>query len=102
MQLRGAWDWNNPWLLCKQPSERDLGRCRLLPLCDATEQIDQSLICLKSLRSKPRRGAVAVVSVKGRVSVDPAGEESLAQRAVGDKADSEFLEGRDHFLLRSP
>ena len=29
MQLRGAWNWNNPGLLGKHPSERDLGRCRL-------------------------------------------------------------------------
>src|SRR3989442_901370 len=24
MEFRGARDWNNPWLLCKQPRERDL------------------------------------------------------------------------------
>ena len=33
--------------------------------------------------------------------VDLAREEALAQRAVRDEADPEFLEGRHHFLLRA-
>ena len=28
LQLAGAWDGNDPWLLGKQPGQRDLGRCR--------------------------------------------------------------------------
>ncbi len=33
-ELRGTWDWNNPRLLGKQPSECYLSRCRLLPFSD--------------------------------------------------------------------
>ena len=63
------------------------------------EQIDQRLIRLESLRREARQGAAEVGTVELRVFVDLAREEALAQRAVRDKADSEFLQGRDHFLL---
>src|SRR6478672_1591735 len=101
MQLRGAWDRNNPWLLGKQPSERDLGRCRLLFFCDAAKQVNQGLNRLKSLGCKARQGAAEVGAVEGGVLVHLAREEAPAQRAVGHKADSELLKGRYHFLLRS-
>src|SRR5438093_1451513 len=39
LQLRGAWDWNDPRFLSKQPGQRDLSRCRLLPLGDRAKQI---------------------------------------------------------------
>ena len=100
MQLRGAWDRNNPRLLRKQPGERDLSRCRLLPFCDAAEQINQGLIRLESLRREARESAAEVGAVESRVFVDLAREEALAQRAVGHEANAEFLEGRNHFLLR--
>src|SRR5438445_8769901 len=102
MQLRGAWDRNNPRLLRKQPSERDLSRCRLLPFCDAAEQINQGLIRLEGLRREAREGAAEVGAVELRAFVDLAREEALAQRAVRDEADPEFLKGRYHFLLGGP
>src|SRR5271157_2284640 len=101
MQLRGAWDRNNPRLLRKQPSECDLSRCRLLPCCNAAEQINQGLIRLESLRREARESAAEVGAVESRVFVDLAREEALAQRAIGNEANSEFLEGRYYFLLRS-
>ena len=100
MQLRGARDRYNPRLLRQQPGERDLRRCRLLSFRDAGEQIDQRLIRLESLRREARQGAAEIGAVELRIFVDLAGEEALAQRAVRDQADSEFLERRDHF--RSP
>src|SRR5207253_2022657 len=100
MQLRGAWNWNNPRLLRKQPGERDLSRCRLLPFCDTAEQINQGLIRLKRLRREARKSAAKVGAVESSVFVDLAREEALAQRAVGHEANFEFFEGRNHFLLR--
>src|SRR5881628_2472096 len=44
LKLPGARDWNNPRLLGEQPGKRDLSRCRLLPLPDPAEQINQDLI----------------------------------------------------------
>src|SRR5262245_49733063 len=34
VQLRGAWDGNNPWLLRQNPGESDLRGRRVLSLCD--------------------------------------------------------------------
>src|SRR5271157_5634772 len=100
MQLRGAWDRNSPRLLRKQPGERDLSRCRLLPFCDAAEQVNQGLIRFESLRCEARESAAEVGAVESRVFVDLAREEALSQRAIGNEANSEFLEGRYYFLLR--
>src|ERR1035437_6760615 len=102
MQLCGTWDRSNPRLLGQQPGERDLGRCRLLPFPDAGEQVNQGLIRLQSLRREARQGAAEVGAVELRIFVDLARQEALAQGAVWDKADSEFLKGRYDFLLRSP
>src|ERR1039457_4274081 len=102
MQLCGTWDRSNPRLLGQQPGERDLGRCRLLPFPDAGEQVNQGLIRLQSLRREARQGAAEVGAVELRIFVDLARQEALAQGAVRDKADSEFLKGRYHFLLWSP
>src|SRR3989442_11394985 len=100
MQLRGAWDWNNPRLLGQQPCQRDLSGCRLLPLTDFAEQINQSLIRLERLRREARERAAEVGAVEGRLFVHLPCEKPLAQRAIGNEADAEFLEGRYHFLLR--
>ena len=64
--------------LGKQPSERDLGGCRLLPFCDAAEQVNQGLIRLESLRREARQGAVEVGAVEVRVFIDLAREEAQA------------------------
>src|SRR6266849_3820761 len=100
MQLRRAWNWNNPRLLGQQPRERDLSRCRFLPFCDAAEQINQSLIRLERLRRESRESAAEVGAVEARVFVHLSRKEALAKRAVRNEANSEFLKRRDHFLLR--
>src|ERR1039457_2697776 len=102
MQLCGAWDRYNPRLLGQQPRKCDLSRCRLLPFRDSAEQINERLIRLESLRREARQRAAEVGTVELRIFVDLAREEALAQGAVRDKADSEFLKGRDDFLLQSP
>ncbi len=63
MQLRGAWDWNDPRLLGQQPRQGDLSGRRLLPLADLAEQINQGLIRLERLRSEAREGAAEVGTV---------------------------------------
>src|SRR2546428_384186 len=60
MEFRGARYWNNPWLLCEQPRECNLSRCRLLPFCDLAKQINQNLIGFASLRRKAREGVAQV------------------------------------------
>src|SRR5271169_963566 len=97
MQLGCAWDWNNPGLLGEQPCERYLRRGRLLPLCDLAEQIHQGLIRFEGLRCKTRQRAAEVGFVELGVFVHLPRQETLAERAIGNKTDSEFLEGRQYF-----
>src|SRR6266550_2816123 len=86
-ELAGAWDGNNPRLLGKQPGERYLSRCRLLPFCDLAKQINQGQIRESCLRRKARDGVADVRTVERRVFVDLSREEALPQRAVGNEAD---------------
>jgi hypothetical protein len=60
------------------------------------------LIRLESLRREAREGAAKVGAVEFGTLADLTREETLAQWAVRDKADAEFLKGRYDFLLRSP
>src|SRR5208282_4529527 len=101
MQFGRARDWNDPWLLGEQPCERDLRRGRLLPLCDLAEQVHQRLVRLEGLRRKARQGAAEVRFVKRGVFVHLPRQETLAERAIGNEPDSEFLEGRQYFLFRT-
>jgi hypothetical protein len=39
VRVGGAWDGDDPGLLCEQPRERDLRRRRLLALSDACERL---------------------------------------------------------------
>src|SRR5215470_687180 len=97
MQFCGARDWNNPRLLGKKPGERYLSGCRSLPLCGLAKQFNQGLIRFPSLRRKAREDVAEVGAVERGVFVDLSREEALAQRAIWNEADSEFLKGRQHF-----
>src|ERR1700751_4636049 len=70
------------------------------PLRDLVQQIHQSLICFQSLRREARQNASEVGAVELRVLLNLAGQESLAERAGGNEADSKLLQRRQHFLLR--
>ena len=61
-----------------------------------------SAICA-GVALEPWDGAAKVASAEFRRRVDLAGEESLAERAVGDEADAEFLAGvEDGFFGPAP
>src|SRR4030095_9202687 len=100
MQLRCAWDRNNPRFLGKQPCKRDLCRRGLLSFCNFTEQINQRLIRFPSLRREARQRAAQVRTVERSVFVDLSREKTSAQRAKWNKTDSEFLKRRQYFLFR--
>src|SRR5437879_5756593 len=101
MKLRRPGDWNDPRLLRKQPSQRNLSRCRLLPFCDVGKQINQGLIRLSSFWGEARDNVAEIGAVELRILVDLAREEALAKRAKWNKSDAEFFEGRQHFLFRA-
>src|SRR5512132_4540025 len=69
-QLRGARDRNDPRLLGKEPSNRDLSRRDLLPFTYLAKQINQGLVRFPSLRRKSREYVAEVGTVKHRVFVD--------------------------------
>src|SRR5690242_7057139 len=79
-QFCSAWNWNDPWLLCEQPGERDLGRRRLFPFRDFAKQIDQPLILPEGLRREAWQRATEVGAVELRVFVELARQEAPAQR----------------------
>src|SRR6185312_7612073 len=81
-----ARDRNDPGLLCEQPSERDLGRRRLLPSRYLAQQFDQDLIGPASLGREAGEVVAEVGTVKRRVFGDLPGEEPPAERAVGNEA----------------
>src|SRR5262245_11116233 len=101
MQFCGAWDWNNPRLLGKKPGERYLSGCRSLPFCGLAKHVNQGLIRLPRLRRKAREDVAEVGTVESSGFVHLPREEALAQRAVGNEADSEFLECRQYFRFRA-
>src|SRR5271165_4956200 len=100
MQLGRTRNRNDPRLLRQQPGQRDLGRRHLLLFCELANQVHYSLIRLPVFRSKSRNYVAEVRLVELRVFADFAGEETLAQRAEWNEADTEFLERRHHFSFR--
>src|SRR5712692_6139206 len=100
MQLGRARDWHDPRFLRKQPSERDLSRCRLLLLRKSAQQIHQRLIRFPVLWRKARDDVAEIAFVELRIFADLPGEEALAQRAKWNESDAEFLERQYHFLFR--
>src|SRR2546425_1518160 len=87
MKLRRPGDWNDPRLLRKQPSERDLSRCRLLPFCDFAKQINQRLIRFSSLWGKARDDVAEIGAIELRIFGDLASEEALTKRAKWNESD---------------
>ena len=69
-------------------------RCAMLP-----SRSTRAWFAFLRLRREAGDGAPDVVAGERGVLVDRAREEALAQRAVGDEADPEFLERRQHLLL---
>jgi len=95
-ELGSAGDWDNPWFLRQEPRQRDLRGGRALLATDLFQETDHGLVRLPGLRRKTRQGAAIVVAAEGRGLVDLAAEKAPAQRTVGDKADAQFLAGRQH------
>jgi hypothetical protein len=99
MQLGSSRDRCDPWALCQEPSKRDLRRGQTLLRCDRTEKVDQCLIGLQRLRPEARHDALEISLAEGRVLIDFAGEEPLAEWAERDKANAQFLERRQNLLF---
>jgi hypothetical protein len=60
MQLGCAWNRNDPRLLGKQPSKRELSRCHLPLFREFAEQINQRLVSFTVLRVKAWDGVAEI------------------------------------------
>ena len=87
MQLRRAWDGNNPRLLGQQPGERNLSRCGFLLFCEPAKQINQTLVRFSSLWREARDDVTEIAFIELRTCIDLARQEALAKRAKWDKPD---------------
>src|SRR6516165_9462381 len=99
MQLRGAWNCDDPGLLTEDPRQCDLGRRCLLSLGNLADQVDQGLVRLAGLWVEARDCIPKVAAVECGVLVDLARKEALAQRAEGNEADAKLLKGGHHLCL---
>ena len=91
---------HDPRFLRQQPGERDLcSRCTL-GRSDAAEYIDQVLVRLASGLGKARHDVAKIARVELRIGIDRTGQEALAERAEGNKTDTQFFEQRQNLLFR--
>src|SRR5260370_32568475 len=100
MQLGCARDRHDPRFLRKQPSERDLRRCRFLLLRKSAKHIHQSLIRFPSLRRKPGDDVAEIAFVELRIFADLSGKEAFTKRTEWNEPNPEFLHGWDHLRFR--
>src|SRR5580692_6922102 len=101
MKLRRPRGWNDPRLLRKQPSQRNLSGCRLLPFCDVGKQSNQGLIRSSSFWGKARDDVAEIRAIELRILGDLAREKALAERAKWNESNAKFFEGRQHVLFRA-
>src|SRR5271165_4226085 len=91
----GARNRHDPWLLGQKPRERDLRRLGILAKGEILEEVDDLEVRLQRFGRKAREILSQVVRiVKLRVAGDRAGQEALSERTPGDEADAEFLAER--------
>src|SRR5690606_25801603 len=102
IQLCCARYWYYPRFLSKQPSKCYLSWCRLLLPGESCEQINQYLVRFPVFVGKSRNSAAKIRRFKICIFVDLSRKKSLTQRTKGNKANSEFFQGRQDFFFRFP
>ena len=96
----GAGDRHNVFALSQHPGQRQLCRFAFLFGCNFFDAADQIKIFLKILALEARRKAAIVVGGKIIESFELPGEETPAQRAVGNESDAQFAAGGENFVSR--
>src|SRR5438552_7950383 len=100
-QFGRARDWYDPRLSGQEPRERDLRRCRLLPIRNVPQDMHDGLIRLPRLRREARNDVAEIRVHKRRFLVDRARQEALAEGTEWHKPDAELLQGRQQLFLRA-
>src|SRR6266550_1944579 len=78
----------------QNPGERELRRSAVLCRGMRLQLLDQRKVTAQIVALEPRHVAPRVVRPQRREIADLAGEETAAERAVGDKADAKLLTER--------
>src|SRR5260370_16242434 len=94
MELGRTRDRHNPRFLRKQPSERDLSRCRFLLLRKSAKQIHQGLIRFAVLWRKAWNDVAEIAFVELRIFADLSGKEAFTKRTEWNEPDPAFLQFR--------
>src|ERR1700722_1799081 len=102
MQLGCARNRNDPRLLGKQPSKRELSRCHLPLFREFAEQINQRLVRFTVLWVKAWDGVAEIRIIELRIFSDLAGEETFTKWAKWNESDPEFFQRRQHQFFRLP
>jgi hypothetical protein len=100
VQLCGPGNRYDPRLLGEQPRKRNLRLRRLLLICDPSQRIDERLVRFAGSLGEARDCVAKIRLVELGLFRDGACQEPLAQRAEGNKSDSEFFERRQDLLFR--
>src|SRR5258708_28141685 len=91
MQLGCAWNRNDPRLLGKQPSKRELSRCHLPLFRKFAEQINQRLVSFTVLLVKAWDGVAEIRVIELRIFVDLACQKTLTKRSKWNESAPEIF-----------
>src|SRR5208283_407954 len=98
-QFGGAGDWNDPWLLCQQPGERNLRCCCPLLRGKCGNYLHESSIRFAGLVGKAREASAVVPLEELCLRGNCAGKKPSAKRAIRDQANPKFLERWQYFFF---
>src|SRR5215468_9851612 len=90
MAMAGAWDRHNMRRARQNPGERELCRGAVLGRGMCLQFLDKSKVAAQIIALKPRHVASRVTRLQRPDVGDLAGQETAAERAVGDRADAEL------------
>src|SRR4051795_4739154 len=103
MNLGGARNRHDPWLLCKHPGQSHLGTRGFLPVRNFADCIHYLLIGLPGLGAEAWNSASEIVRSKRGLCIDGASKKSFAQRTERNESNAEFLKrGKDLFFRLTP
>ncbi len=71
----------------------------LLPFCEGTDHIDQSLVRFAVLRAEPWNTAAEIRAVELRICIDLASQKAFAERAKRNEANPKLFQRGHHRLF---
>ena len=100
MEFGGSGDGYDPWLLREEPRKSNLGPRHALLIRKMAKHVNQSLVGFQIFFIEPWHDLAEVLIVKFCILFDGTSEKAFAQRAEGNKANSQLFKRRQDLLLR--